>query len=26
VLSFRTHRDRVDAGLADIAGAIAELS
>ena len=26
VLSFRTHRDRVDAGLADIAAAIAELS
>jgi aromatic-L-amino-acid decarboxylase len=25
VLSFRTHRDRVDAGLADIAAAIAEL-
>lgn len=26
VLSFRTHRERVDAGLADIAAAIAELS
>jgi len=25
VLSFRTHRDRIDAGLADIAAAIAEL-
>lgn len=25
VLSFRTHRDRVDAGLADVAAAIAEL-